>query len=192
MNELVIMITTALISGLLATVITLIWQRIAERKDRKIKIFETLMAYRYMISSEESVKALNSIDIIFYDNPNVRKAYAAFLDETDKDPEKNPNVNIEDKQLKLLEEMSNVLRYKNLQWDTIKRYYYPIGLSNKLEEEALLRKLQIETATDVIENKTNTSSNEEFSQQLAMQILPEIIKDPDKMKNLINLADQIK
>src|SRR5699024_12377158 len=48
-------IVTALISGLLATVLTIFWQKKETLYNRKMKIFETLMSYRYMIASEESV-----------------------------------------------------------------------------------------------------------------------------------------
>lgn len=195
MSELVIMIATALISGLFATIVTILWQRKAELRDKKMKIFEVLMGYRYMISSEECVKALNAIDIVFYRNQNVRRAYAAFLDEVDKDPKTNPNINIADKHLKLLEEISKALKLKNIQWDTIKKYYYPTGLARKLEEEALLRKLQIESASDITKKQQEEKtilSNDELSQQLAIQMIPELIKNPEGFKNLIDLADQIK
>ncbi len=65
MENIALVIITALISGLLATLVTIWWQRRAGIFASKMRIFETLMSYRYMISSEESVKALNSIDIIF-------------------------------------------------------------------------------------------------------------------------------
>lgn len=68
MENIALVIITALISGLLAALVTIWWQRRAEIFASKMRIFETLMSFRYMISSEESVKALNSIDIIFYKN----------------------------------------------------------------------------------------------------------------------------
>ena len=107
MENIALVIITALISGLLATLLTIWWQRRAEIFASKMRIFETLMSYRYMISSEESVKALNSIDIVFYKDKMVREAYKDFLNEANKRPELNPN--IEDKHLKLLEVMSKSL-----------------------------------------------------------------------------------
>ena len=103
MGNVALVIITALISGLLATIITIWWQKRAQIFARKMRVFETLMAYRYMISSEESVKTLNSIDVIFYKDKAVRDAYKDFLNEASKKPELNPN--IEDKHLKLLEMM---------------------------------------------------------------------------------------
>ena len=75
MGNVALVIITALISGLLATIITIWWQKRAQIFARKMRVFETLMAYRYMISSEESVKTLNSIDVIFYKDKAVRDAY---------------------------------------------------------------------------------------------------------------------
>jgi hypothetical protein len=46
-----------------------------------------------MISAEESVKTLNSVDVVFYKHANVRKAYQDFLDEAEKKPDSvNPSV----------------------------------------------------------------------------------------------------
>ena len=56
MENIALVIITALISGLLATLVTIWWQRRAGIFASKMRIFETLMSYRYMISSEESVK----------------------------------------------------------------------------------------------------------------------------------------
>lgn len=127
MENIALVIITALISGLLATLVTIWWQRRAGIFASKMRIFETLMSYRYMISSEESVKALNSIDIIFYKDKMVRQAYKDFLNEANKRPELNPN--IEDKHLKLLEVMSKSLNLDEIHWDDIKHTYYPNGLS---------------------------------------------------------------
>lgn len=123
MENIALVIITALISGLLATLVTIWWQRRAGIFASKMRIFETLMSYRYMISSEESVKALNSIDIIFYKDKMVRQAYKDFLNEANKRPELNPN--IEDKHLKLLEVMSKSLNLDEIHWDDIKHMLLP-------------------------------------------------------------------
>lgn len=65
MENIILVVVTALISGLLATVVTIWWQRRSELRRKKMDIFETLMAYRYMISHQESVNALNSVDVVF-------------------------------------------------------------------------------------------------------------------------------
>ncbi len=192
MDNVILVIVTALISGLFATLITIWWQGKAAVKKSKMKIFETLMAYRYRIVAEPSVHALNSIDVIFYNDENVRRAYADFLNEAAKRPEMNPNT--ADKHLKLLEEMAKALNLKNIHWDDIKQAYCPNGLSEKLREEELLRKMQIQTAVNSIQKQKeqqNTPSQEQTNQQMVMQLLPELLKNPEGLKTLMEIGEKI-
>ncbi|MBQ4109545.1 MAG: hypothetical protein IJC74_01555 [Clostridia bacterium] len=189
MDNVILVIVTALISGLLATIVTILWQSKVAIRNNKMKIFETLMSYRYQIVAEPSVHALNSIDVIFYKDAKVRQAYSNFLDETVKRPEMNPN--IADKHLKLLEEMAKALNLKNIHWDDIKQAYCPTGLSEKIHEEELLRKMQLQSVSNSLEsrkNQQNTPIQEQANQQLLAQILPELIKNPESMKTLIELG----
>ena len=191
MGNIILVITTALISGLLATLVTLWWQKRTAVYNSKMKIFETLMSYRYMIVAEESVHALNSIDVVFYKESSVRKAYADFLNEADKKPELDPN--IADKHLKLLEEMAKSLKLKNIHWDDIKHSYYPNGLREKTQEEALLRKVQIQNAINANEaqkQQQNTPMQDQFNQQLMVQLLPELLKNPEGLKSLMEIGDK--
>lgn len=189
MNSMVIIVLTALISGLLATIVTIWWQRRSELRRKKMGIFETLMAYRYMISHQESVNALNSIDVVFYKEKSVRKAYASFLNETGKKLEFNPN--IADKHLKLLEEMSKSLGLKEIHWDDIKQCYYPAGLAQRIQDEEMLRKVQIQNALDAAKQNAeqqNTPASNQFNEQFALKLLPDLIKNPDILKMLLELS----
>lgn len=187
MDNVFFVIVTALISGLFATLVTIWWQGRAAVRKSKMKIFETLMAYRYMIVAEPSVHALNSIDVVFYKDENVRRAYSDFLNEAAKRPEMNPNT--ADKHLKLLEEMAKALNLKNIHWDDIKQAYCPNGLFERLREEELLRKMQIQTAANALEvqkEQQNTPAQEQVNQQ----ILPELIKNPDGLKTLMEFGEK--
>ena len=189
MSEVIMLVVTALISGLLATLITIWWQGKSAVHNSKMKIFETLMSYRYLIVAEPSVHALNSIDVIFYKDDNVRRAYNDFLNEAAKRPEMNPNT--ADKHLKLLEEMAKTLKLKNIHWDDIKQAYCPKGLTEKIHEEEMLRKMQLQSVANSLEDQKsqqNTSTQEQSNQQLLAQILPELIKNPESMKTLIELG----
>lgn len=169
MDNVFFVIVTALISGLFATLVTIWWQGRAAVRKSKMKIFETLMAYRYMIVAEPSVHALNSIDVVFYKDENVRRAYSDFLNEAAKRPEMNPNT--ADKHLKLLEEMAKALNLKNIHWDDIKQAYCPNGLFERLREEELLRKMQIQTAANALEvqkEQQNTPAQEQVNQQILL------------------------
>ena len=123
MSQVVLLLSTALISGLLATVVTILWQRKTVSYNRKLSVFNTLMSYRYMISSQPSVNALNTVDVVFYDDEKVRDAYGVFLDEASKKPEFNPQ--IDEKYLKLLEAMAVSLKMHDIDWDDIKHCYCP-------------------------------------------------------------------
>ena len=161
--------------------------------ERKMDIFETLMSYRYMISNQESVNALNSIDIVFYKDEAVRKAYAAFLNETGKKPEFNPNT--ADKYLMLLEEMSKSLGLKDIHWDDIKQCYYPNGLAEKIQDEQMLRKVQIQNAMDAARQNAeqqNTPASNQFNEQLALQLLPVLLKNPESLKMLMEFSKEQK
>ena len=191
MENIILVITTALISGLLATLVTIWWQTKTQNRKNKMKIFQTLMAYRYMIVAEPSVHALNSIDVIFYKDENVRRAYAEFLNEAAKSPEMNPNTL--DKHLKLLEEIAKALKLKNIHWDDIKQSYCPNGLFEKIQDEQLLRKIQIETGIQALEmqkNQQNTPQKAQADQQMIMQLLPELLKNPEGLKTLMELGER--
>lgn len=125
MGETTVVFLTALCSGLIATFVTILWQKKSQVKNEKIKIFTILMSKRYDIAAEESVNALNMIDVVFYESEKVRSAWKSFLEATNlpDSPTKNPTIN--DKHLKLLEVIAENIGYKGIRWDDIKQYYYP-------------------------------------------------------------------
>ena len=189
MEDILLIVITSLISGLLATLVTILWQKISEEKHRKRNIFETLMSYRYDICDEKNVAVLNKIDVVFQRNKNVINAYKEFKAEAD-----NAALNIDkpnqifDKHLKILEEMAKSLGYKNINWEVIKAYYLPQGLSSKLQEETMLRKAQLQSVIQPNNSKDNvqTSTSEQFGMQVAMKIL----ESPNGAEILMGLAEK--
>lgn len=141
MKEVAMVLLSALLSGILATVILLLWQGYNEKKKRQYEIFAALMGLRFALPNESTVRCMNMIDIVFYKNKKIRQRYKEFLDEVNK-PE-NGTRDIDEKILKLLEAMAESLGYKDVQWDTIKHTYFPVGLAEKYRDEDALRKLQI-------------------------------------------------
>lgn len=148
MNNTVLAIMMALISGLLATmvatIVTLYWQKRTATYNRKMKVFETLMIYRdldVIAHLKETVPAFNSIDVIFYDDRDVRDAYKDFINEANKPEEMHPN--IKDKHLRLLEVMANSLGLKKIGWEDIKNPYSPKGYNELLKDEEAMRKTAI-------------------------------------------------
>lgn len=189
MGETLLVISTSLISGLLATIITIICQKKSEKKKAKREIFETLMAYRYAIHLKESVNALNKIEVVYYDNPAVIDAWQNFKREADRAAENisKPNT-LQDKQLKLLEEMAKAIGYKKINWDKIKDYYFPQGLSSQLQEETLLRKAQLQNITQSNIQPHNVQLKKD--DQLAMQILMKILEQPNGISQLKELIEK--
>ena len=151
MNQTAITILAAILSGILATAITLFWQTYSHKQANKSNIFNILMAYRFKMSEYESVKALNSIQVIFYKNRNVQTAWKNFKQETDRIPFDNKR--IEDTYVRLLEEVGKACGYKKIKWDEIKDYYYPSGLSEEITENQRLRKANLQRAEMDLDNQ---------------------------------------
>ncbi|MCE5236698.1 MAG: hypothetical protein LLF87_11700 [Eubacteriales bacterium] len=197
MADIITTVISILLSGVLATGITILYQKRAFKHAEKVKIFETVMSYRYRYYCEENVRALNTIDVVFHNNREVRAAWKAFLDETDKVPVVDQN--IMDKLVKLLEEMARAVGYKKINWDNIKKYYYPNGLSNQIMNEEMLKHLQVKQLQGQSDEKSlfnsnpkkNMSESDQSQNQLLAQLLPELLKNPDSFEKLINLSQRI-
>lgn len=186
--DVVSIIIGAIASGLLATIVTLVVQRNSELKRVKIEMFETLMAHRYLMHDKDNVEALNKVDVVFHKNADVRKAWTEFLDAADRGAA-NPtaNNNIDDKYLKLLEKISIAIGYKNIDWENIKRYYFPAGLSNKISEEAMLRKAQLSQANAVANQ--DSSSGQTSAEQFGMKVLLKALDSPDGLEKVARIAE---
>ena len=191
--DIIVTALSVVFSGVVATVIMILYQKFSGEQTAKRKVFETAVSYRFFISEEENVKSLNSIDVVFHKNQKVRQAWKSYMDEADK-PSSNPQ-QLNDRYIKLLEEMALACGYKDIRWDDLKRYYYPSGLLNRKNDDEVLKKLQIKaaekTASDTVDQQ-NTPPNEQFANQMMLQLLPKLIENPDNFSKLIELADKAK
>lgn len=104
MENIITVMISAVLSGFLATVITLWWQNKNEKMKMKREIFTTLMAYRFKIAHSESVKALNCVLAVFYDCENVKSAWLNFKNAADRKPFNQQK--LEDAHITLLEEIA--------------------------------------------------------------------------------------
>lgn len=189
MTNAILLISTSLISGLLATIITLVVQNKIQKKQAKHKIFENLMSYRYALHLQESVNELNKIDVIFYDNDNVIKAWKEFKNEALKASKFIGDLNLlQDKQLKILEEMAKVLGYKKINWVEIKDFYYPNGLANKIQTEAIVNIKELKNT--VTPNSSQKPTQISAEQQMGIEIIKEIIQHPESANTIMTLADK--
>lgn len=98
-------------------------ERVQKRKD-KMQIFQCLMTRRITgWAALEAVNAINSIDIIFTDNKEIRNQLSVWKSKCRKDI---PSEEQYREQCKLLELMANDLGYKDkITWDIIQNPYYP-------------------------------------------------------------------
>lgn len=154
MENFQIALVSALVSGLLATIVTLWWQTKAKKKEMQRQIFYTLMAYRFRLPEYENVKALNSIQVAFYGNESVQQAWKSFKEETDRIPFNDKR--IADAHIKLLEEIGKACGYKNIKWNEIKDSYYPTGLADEIIETERLRKANLQRAEMELTGQANT------------------------------------
>ena len=189
MTNTMLLILTALISGLIATVITILWQQYNNKQERKREIFMVMIAKRYDITDMENVEAMNKIDVVFYKSKEVRKAWDDFLSAADSPESQNKGDLIAEKHLKLLEKIAADIGYKGVEWDDIKHFYNPVGLSTKMNEEALLRQLQIKAATAQIEGNQQASGTSQLdpNTELGAKVFMEAMKNPESFKALMEL-----
>src|ERR1700679_298297 len=88
-----------------------------ELRRRKLGILDILMQYRGRIIHSDSVRALNSIDVVYYDSPAVRSKFTTLLDFLDTDEVKavprapHTIARLDDLLTELLSEMCKVLGY---------------------------------------------------------------------------------
>ena len=73
------------------------------------------------------------------------------MDEADK-PSSNPQ-QLNDRYITLLEEMALACGYKDIRWDDLKRYYYPSGLSNRKNDDEVLKSCKLRPRPMRLANK---------------------------------------
>ena len=176
-----LVIVSSLISGLLGALLTLLFKKLNDSKKEKQEIFKTLLSFRYDITNQTNVNAMNRIQSVFYGNQSVIDAWTEFNETANASKDANA---INDKYLKLLEQIASAAGYKNIRWDDIKVYYFPVGLSQRIAEENALR-----TAT--LKNLTGSQNNQNVPQkdQMAFALVLEALKQPNGMEQIVKLME---
>lgn len=138
-------ILAILFSPVIAVGVTLWYQGRRERRERKERLFTTLMANRKAFPpTYEFVAALNLIDVVFSDSPQVVRLWHEYYDLLGSEGNYSAR---QHKYIELLSEMARKLGYKRLQQTDIDKYYSPQAhvdqseLQYQLQRE-LLRVLQ--------------------------------------------------
>lgn len=125
-------IVAVLLSPIIAVVVTLWYQSRKEKRDTKRWLFGTLIATRHSPLTEESVRALNMIDVVFFNSQPVRKLWREYFDMLNNGGLNNPVgwAARSKKNLELITEMAKVLGYgKEISHLDVDRVYYPEGLA---------------------------------------------------------------
>lgn len=125
-------ILVSLASGLIAAIVTIIIQFVAEKKKVKRDLFLELVSLRNCPFDDERFRlAMNKVQIVFYKHNEVIKAYEELLfslANTTFNPSKT--MMDVDKFIVLLEKMACVTRYNKFNWEMIKKKYSPPDLYN--------------------------------------------------------------
>jgi len=132
--EIITIIAIAL-SPAIAVLIAIWAQSRGEKQRNKKLIFSSLMSTRHQIYSDEIVRALNMIDVVFRDKERVRELWREYYDML-----YTKGIDwkqVDTKRLELITEMAKVVGYgKKISHIDVDRVYTPVGLS----EDALRMK----------------------------------------------------
>ena len=117
---------------------------------------------------------------------------SAITDATNAQESPTKTQTITDKHLRLLEVIAEDIGYQDIHWDDIKQYYYPVGLSTKKQDEAVLRKVQIDAALAQIKESQGHQNTAQTDSQTALnnQMLLKALENPDGFVKLVEAAEK--
>lgn len=136
----------------MAVLITRYFDDRRERRQRRLRIFRTLMGTRSTALNTQRVEALNIIEIEFHKNKKVVESWKNCIRSfnTPTTPQMNQqqidqiNRNSHDSYTKLLDEMGRSLGFSIEQLDILRSSYYPQALVDDENEQRLLRRLLVQ------------------------------------------------
>jgi hypothetical protein len=129
-------------------------ERAQERQKNKLHVFAMLMQERAAIYSENAVRALNLIDVVFVDSRKVREAWAELflIFATNPIP---PHV-LEERLRKLLTAMAEDIGLgDNLRTDDLGRVYSP----NAVAQDRFIRDIQRQQTLAALKSQTSPATN---------------------------------
>jgi hypothetical protein len=137
----VVNIVAIVVGPLFAVLITLWWQHRKEKRDAKLRLFATLMAFRKSVTGvikPEWVNSLNLIDVVFADSPKVvdrwHEYYTLLLRQNPSPQEMETQVH---KYIELMSVMAETLGIALQQID-IEKFYTPMAHGLEAERNAAL------------------------------------------------------
>lgn len=129
--EIVTLIAIAL-SPAIAVLISIWVHNWREKRQHKKLIFSSLMSSRHQIISDEIVRALNMIDVVFYNKKKVRELWHEYYDMLLNEGLNNSTgwKQRDTKRLELIHEMAKAIGYgKEITHIDVDRVYMPVGLA---------------------------------------------------------------
>ena len=140
----IISIIAIVISPIAAVIIGQYLQDKAKIRADKMNIFNTLMIYRGLGWSVEVVKALNVIEVVFFDDKAVLQQWKVYYDKLTVGNAADAELfKIKAEGDKLLEVMAKSLGYKRITWETIQKPYTPKGLVDSMNMQQQYQGLQL-------------------------------------------------
>lgn len=131
-----------LLSPIIAVLVTIWMQDRREKRGRMHWVLATVVANRHQKVAVEVVQALNSIDIVFTNNVEVRRLWKEYMDITEQNFEQ-PNIykKLDDEYVELIDAMAKALGYGGkVSQIEIGKAYSPTGLGDQaLQTQELLR-----------------------------------------------------
>ncbi len=128
-------LVAVLFSPVIAVVVTLWWERRKDRRALKHWIFVTLMGGRHTPLSDQTIRALNLIDVAFHDDPGVRRLWREYFDMLNNEGLSNP-AGVQTRQrknLELITAMGGTLGYgADISHLDVDRVYYPVALADQV------------------------------------------------------------
>jgi hypothetical protein len=119
---------------------------VLESRRFRLNIFATVMQGRAEIWSEDTVRALNSVDVAFYDSADVREAWAELYQALNTEPIPMPIV--DERTRKLLREMAkNLGLAESLRLDDFGRVYFPTAIAEDRQMRSLQRREAMQRLT---------------------------------------------
>lgn len=136
-------IAALFLGPMVAVLITLWFQRRAQKRAAKQRLFMVLMANRKRAPTIEWVNALNLIDVVFSDDVGVVESWHRMYDVLCMNPlpaEKLAHANIE-----LLSDIAHSLGYRYLQQTDIDKFYAPTAFAEQahITEELVAQFLRV-------------------------------------------------
>src|SRR2546422_4716771 len=88
-----IMIAAILVGPILAVVTQFVWQIYRQKHDQKFWVFNTMMSMRGFPLNPDFIRAVNSIDVVFFKNQKIRDRWKDVLEHLSSDAYKPENFN---------------------------------------------------------------------------------------------------